>query len=417
MGAMGDFHDVVVIGAGAAGIAAGRRLAEAQASFVLIEARPRLGGRALTLAHELGAIDLGCGWLHSADRNVLAALARPMGFEIDRTPAPWQRQSGDQGLSSEEQDAFGAAFAAFEARIESDAERNAPAAASSYLEEGGRWNALINAVFAYISGASLDRIDARDYARYEDSGVNWRVRQGYGALIAACGAGLPIQYGAEVRAIDHAGPRVRVATTRGDIEARAAIIALPTPHVAALALTPDLPDKRDAATSLPLGAAEKLYFALTQPEEFPPDGHLFPRSDRKEMGTYHLRPMGRPMIEAYFGGALARGLAEAGGAAMADYAKQELAGLLGSSFPSRLTTLAASSWSTDPFARGAYSYAVPGCADMRAVLAAPHQRRLFFAGEACSRARYSTAHGAYETGWNAAEAAIAALQLEPSPRA
>jgi monoamine oxidase len=201
-----------------------------------------------------------------------------------------------------------------------------------------------------------------------------------------------------------------VDTSRGSIDAGAVIVSVPTEHFASLAFTPDLPEKREAAGALPLGAAEKMYFLLEQPAEFPVDGHLFARTDRAEMGSYHLRPMGRAMVEVYFGGALARGLAEAGPEAMVDFAKQELADLLGSSFPARLTTLATSSWSTDPHARGSYSYAKPGCADMRAVLAAPHADRLFFAGEACSRSRYSTAHGAYETGHNAAEQALTALQ-------
>jgi monoamine oxidase len=412
---MGSFYDVVVVGAGAAGIAAGRRLAKAGVSFVLVEARERTGGRALTLAHELGALDLGCGWLHSGDRNVLTAIAEATGFELDRTPAPWQRQSGEQGISAEEQAAFRRAFSAFEARIDEQAERQAPVPASAYLEPDGRWNGLINAVFAYISGASLDCIDARDYARYEDDGVNWRVRQGYGALIAALSADLPVCLGAEALEIDHGASAVQIRTTRGDFEASAVILALPTSRYSLLRFTPDLPGKREAAVALPLGAAEKLYFALAQPEEFPVDGHLFPRTDTMEMGTYHLRPMGNPTIEAYFGASLARGLAEAGGEAMAAYAKEELANLLGSAFPSRLTTIASSSWSTDPFAMGAYSYAKPGYADMRAVLASPVEDRLFFAGEACSRARYSTAHGAYETGHDAAEKALAALAQRSMP--
>src|SRR5690606_27274685 len=129
-----------------------------------------------------------------------------------------------------------------------------------------------------------------------------------------------------------------------------------------------------------------------------------------DMGSYHLRPMGKPLIEVYFGGALARGLSEAGAEAMADYAKQELAGLLGSSFPMRLTTLASSAWSRDPNALGAYSYARPGRAEQRKVLAEPRPP-LFFAGEACSTHRYSTAHGAFETGFTAAEAALAFLGL------
>lgn len=407
---MAQLYDVVIAGAGAAGIGAGRRLARAGVSFLLVEARERLGGRTLTI--ERGApLDLGAGWLHSGDRNVLVAMAEAAGFELDRTPAPWQRQSGAQGMSEQEQQQFARAFQRFEQRIDVEAEQDGAKPASFYLEPGGRWNPLIDAIFSYISGASLDCIDARDYARYEDTGCNWRVRAGYGALIAALGAGLPVQFGTKVCSIDHAGPRVRVRTSRGEIEARAAIVTLPTSTFAALHFAPGLPEKRDAAAVLPLGAAEKLHFALAQPEEFSSDGHLFARFDTPDTGSYHLRPLGRPLLEVYFGGALARGLTEAGAEAMAAFAKQELAGLLGSQFPARLTLLAASSWSTDPFALGAYSYATPGNAEARAALAAPHQQRLFFAGEACSRARYSTLHGAFETGWAAAEEALSGLGI------
>jgi monoamine oxidase len=406
---MGCLYDVVIVGAGAAGIGAGRRLAQAGASFVLIEARERIGGRAYTLAHERGPLDLGCGWLHSADKNVMTAMAEATGFEVDRTKAPWERQSGEQGMSAAEQSDFRQAFAAFEKRIDENAEKGPPVAAGEYLEPDCRWNPMLNAVFSYISGAALAEIDARDYARYEDTGCNWRVRGGYGALVAALGAGLPVMLETEARVVDHSRAEVRVDTNRGAVEARTAIIALPTALLPELAFTPDLPEKHEAAMSLPLGAAEKMYFALEQAEEFPVDGHLFAHTIRAEMGSYHVRPMGRPMLEVYFGGALARGLAEAGSEAMADYAKQELADLLGSSFPGRLTTLASSSWSNDPYARGAYSYAKPGFADMRAALAAPQDNRLFFAGEACSRSRYSTAHGAYETGYQAAEQALTAL--------
>lgn len=412
---MGSFYDVVVIGAGAAGIGAGRRLAKAGASFLLLEARDRIGGRALTLSSEKGPLDLGCGWLHSADKNVMTALAEAAGFTVDRTKAPWERQSGAHGMSEAEQSAFRKTFAAFEKRIEEEAEEGPHVAASYYLEPGGRWNVLLDAVFSYISGAALSEIDARDYARYDDDGCNWRVREGYGALVTALGAGLPVMLETEARRVDHSGTALCVETSRGLVEARTVIVALPTEAMKGFTFVPDLPRKREAAAALPLGFAEKVHFALAQAEEFPIDGHLFARTDAADTGSYHLRPMGRAMIEVYFGGALARGLAEAGAEAMADFAKQELAGLLGSSFPSRLTTLASSAWTLDPFARGSYSYAKPGCADMRAVLATPHEDRIFFAGEACSRARYSTAHGAYETGYEAAEQALAALNQRSMP--
>jgi len=70
--------------------------------------------------------------------------------------------------------------------------------------------------------------------------------------------------------------------------------------------------------------------------------------------------------------------------------------------------LALHCWGADPLARGSYSYAVPGAAYERAMLAAPVDERLFFAGEACSTHDFSTAHGAYLTGIAAADQAIAA---------
>jgi len=123
-----------------------------------------------------------------------------------------------------------------------------------------------------------------------------------------------------------------------------------------------------------------------------------------------LRPFGRPMIECYFGGALAAELELGGAAAFFDFARAELVGLYGGEFARRIAPLALHGWSADPFARGAYSYALPGRADDRATLAAPIDGRLFFAGEACSREDFSTAHGAYLTGIAAAEEAIRAVR-------
>src|SRR5579863_1619616 len=85
--------DVVVVGGGAAGVAAARRLADASIHCLLVEARPRFGGRALTVHDRDGhALDLGCGWLHSADRNPWTPVARQQGFAIDQTPPPWRNR-------------------------------------------------------------------------------------------------------------------------------------------------------------------------------------------------------------------------------------------------------------------------------------------------------------------------------------
>jgi monoamine oxidase len=120
------------------------------------------------------------------------------------------------------------------------------------------------------------------------------------------------------------------------------------------------------------------------------------------MGSYHLRPFGQPCIEGFFGGRFARELEDAGDGALAAQSIDEIVALLGSDFRRKLMPLAETRWAHDPFARGSYSHALPGHAGARAVLAAPVDGRLFFAGEATSPHFFSTAHGARDSGERAA---------------
>ena len=407
--------EVAIVGGGAAGIAACRRLAGADVDCLIIEARPRLGGRAWTISEGSEfPIDLGCGWLHSADRNPWTQIAQEQGCSIDRTPPPWRRVSVPLGFPLSEQASFLEALAEFHERLGSRAEAEPDAPAATFLDPLGRWNTLINAVSTYASGAELDRVSTRDFGRYDDTGVNWRVVEGYGTVIATCGAGLPVALGCPVRGIDHSGRRLRLETANGTITADAAIITLPSSLLAQeqLRFTPALHEKTAAAAGLPLGLDDKLFLSLSGADEFDKDSRLFGRTDRSGTATYHLRPFGRPQIEAYFGGPLAAQLEADGERAFVDFAIAELIGVLGSDFARRVEPLHLHRWGIDPFSRGSYSHALPGKADCRRALAAPVDERLFFAGEACSERNFSTAHGAYLTGAAAADAAIASRRAK-----
>ena len=305
-----------------------------------------------------------------------------------------------------------AALWALHERADALAESEPDRSLADLLEPGGRWNALLDAVSGYYSGAALARVSARDLGRYADDGVNWRVVEGYGADVAEHGAGLEVAFDCAVTRIDHGGRRIRLETTRGAVEADAAIVTLPSAVIAADEglFAPALPDKTRAAAGLPLGHDDKLFLSLADAEAFAPETRAFGDPRRAATAAYQFRPFGRPMIECYFGGALAAELERGGEAAFFDFARRELVGLYGGDFARRIAPLALHGWSGDPFARGAYSYALPGRADDRAALAAPVDGRLFFAGEACSRADFSTAHGAYLTGLAAAEQAIKALR-------
>ena len=403
--------EVAIIGGGAAGIAAGRRLREASIDCLLIEARPRLGGRAWTITDPSGfALDLGCGWLHSADRNPWATVAQAQGRTIDKTPPPWTRPSLPIGFPLAEQHDFGNAMERFYERVEAAASKSPDVTAASVLEPDDRWNNLIVAVGTFISGAELDKISARDFVNYDDNGVNWRVVEGYGATIAAAGDGLPVVLDCPVRRIDRRGQRLKIETAKGTITADQAIVTLPSTVLAENEnlFAPALPEKTRAARGLPLGLADKLFLSLDDAEEFEADSRLFGATDRSAVAAYHLRPFGRPQIEAYFGGQLALDLEAQGERAFFDFAVSELVNLLGGAFARRIKPIHMHRWGADPFARGSYSYALPGMADCRAALAAPVDGRLYFAGEACSRGDFSTAQGGWITGVSAADQIIAA---------
>ena len=398
--------ETVIVGGGAAGIAAGRRLKNAGVKCLVVEARSRLGGRAWTITDPSGfSIDLGCGWLHSADRNPWVAVAEEQGKAIDKTPPPWRRPSLPIGFSIRDQKDFLKSQEEFFARVSERAQREPDIAAGEVLTRGGRWNNLINAIATYISGAELDRLSIRDFDNFEDTGVNWRIVEGYGATIATCGDSLPARLNCPVQRIDHSGKRLKIETPDGTIEADQVIITLPTTVLAESNgfFSPPLPDKMTAAQNLPLGLADKLFLSLERAEEFEKDSRLFGATDRTATATYHLRPFGRPQIEVYFGGRCAADLEANSENAFFDFAVSQLVGLLGSEFAQRVRPIRMHRWRADPFARGSYSYAIPGMADCRAKLAAPVDGRLFFAGEACSRGDFSTAHGGWETGVTAAE--------------
>jgi monoamine oxidase len=408
--------DVAIIGAGAAGLGAARALENSGLSVVVLEARDRVGGRAHTVqAAPDVTFDVGCGWLHSADKNSFVKIAEQLNFEIDKNLPPWRERAVGNAFPQQERDDFIRALAEFHDRAEAaagEARKNGrDCAASAFLEPGNRWNPMIDAISTYINGAELDTVSILDMDAYEDTNINWRIRRGYGALMSAYGAPCPLALNTQVKLIDHSGTRVRIETSRGTLTSGKVIVTVPTNLIAdeSIRFHPALPAKVDAARGLPLGLADKVVLALDEPEALPKEGNLRGATMRTAMGTYHLRPFGQPCIEGFFGGRFARELEDAGDGALAAQSIDEIAGFLGNGYRRKLRPLRESRWAHDPFARGSYSHALPGHAGARAVLASPVDGRLFFAGEATSPNFFSTAHGARDSGERAAGEILASL--------
>ena len=400
----------VVIGGGAAGIAAARRLLDSGADVLLLEASGRIGGRAHSVRVGREALDLGCSWLHSADRNPWTRIALAEGFQIERTPAGWREQWHDLGFTRADQDAFHNAYEQFSERAKAYA--NGPdRPLSDFIQPDNPWRPLIDAISGYANGANLGAVSLHDWAAYENAAGddNWRLVEGYGTLIAAYGKRLPVRLDSPVSMIDHRGPRMRLVTPRGLVEADRVIVAVPTPIIAGgdLKFDPPIDAKRDAAAALPLGLADKIFLGI-RGDDYPHNAHLIGNPRVACTASYQIGYLGRPVVEAFFGGDCAEALERESDLGAADFAIGELARLLGNDWRLRLQPLARTRWRAEPFIRGSYSHAQVGQAGQRRVLAAPHDDRIFFAGEACSASDFSTAHGAYETGIAAAEDALAA---------
>ena len=375
--------DVAIIGAGAAGLGAAHALKDSGLSCVVLEARDRVGGRGHTIMAAPGiTFDLGCGWLHSANENSFVKIAEELGFEINKTLPPWRERAYGKAFPQEERADFIRSLDEVFQRMHDAAKTGRDAPADTCLEPGNRWNPMIDAISTYINGCELDRVSILDFDAYEDTNVNWRVRRGYGALMAAYGAPLPLAFNCAVTLIDHSAKRVRIETSLGALTADKVIITVPTNLIAdeTIRFHPALPDKVDAAANLPLGLADKVMLALDDAEALPSEGNLRAATMRTEMGTYHLRPFGQPCIEGFFGGRFAKQLEDAGDGAIAAHSIDEIVSFLGNDFRRKLKPLKESRWAHDPFARGSYSHALPGHSSKRAVLAAPVDGRLFFAG-------------------------------------
>ena len=410
--------DVVIVGGGAAGIGAARRLALSNYSTVLLEAGPRLGGRAWTRESAGLPLDLGCGWFHSAERNSWIRIAEAEGVAVDRRPAQWGKQYRDLGFPKPERIEAGEAFAAWMHRLE----HSPPASdsAADALAPHGAWNEYIRTIVGFISGARPENLSIADYLAYDDASSenNWRVRSGYGALVAASfPSQVTLHLSTPVKSVALAASGVTVVTPAGTLRARCAIVTASTAVIAgdALKLPAELSPWREAASRLPLGRNEKLFFAIAGDAPFADESQLLGDPRDPHTASYYIRPLGSPVIECFFGGEGARFLEESGHAAGFEFALGQLSALFGSGVRGSLRPLTGSTWSQTRYIGGAYSYALPGQATARTALARPFDDRLFFAGEATSAGDFSTAHGAHDSGVRAAGEAIEAIGRTPPP--
>jgi monoamine oxidase len=406
--------DVVIIGAGAAGLGAARALGDSGKSYVVLEAMSRSGGRAWTDTETFGVpVDWGCHWLHSASINPMRQYADELGVSYLDHHVPWRFAENGTVLQENETDAlFESLHKLYEAALGAGNE-GIDVPLSDVVDTSDVAYSLFEAAVQAEWGFAPGQVSTLDAARYKDTEENWAVTDGYGALVQKLAAGIPVSLDTRVTQIIHRGGGVRVVTSEGPIDAHTVIVSVSTNVLARqlIDFQPGLPDwKLAAAAAVPLGSDNKVVLQIDS-RQLGIDEHCSVRIPFPGAPWFNvqMRPFGRDIASIYMGGPLCAELEAAGANAQVADGVEAIVSAFGSNIEKHIGAKAASAWGREPTILGAYGAARPGEADLRKDLAKPVEDRIFFAGEATHPYFFSTCHGAWMSGERAAREAIAVL--------
>ncbi len=417
--------DVVIIGAGVAGLAAAGALRQAGLRCTVLEAAARIGGRAWTTQPALlggAALDHGAAWLHAAARNPLVPVARAAGETLIDSDAVRVRRTRRDGqpASAADETAYEAAEAVFN-RVTTERLAGPDmslAKAVTTVADQPWMAAVVNWEAPIIAAADARALSLRDWHTNLLEDGNMEVAGGLGAFVArrlGPPAG-PVQLGTPATAVVWDGGDVAVETPRGTIRAAACIVTVSTGVLAAggIAFTPGLPDAVQAAIAgLPMGVLNKVVLRASGADRLGlPDScgiDPFVAAIDDPAMTFIAWPHGADHMIGFVGGSVAAALERTGAEA---FARAQLRNLFGAGAEAAFQPGAVvTRWASDPFTRGSYAYARPGQAGARAVLAQPLAGgRLVFAGEATrTDGLAGTVGGAYLSGVEAVRTVTACV--------
>jgi monoamine oxidase len=408
--------DVVIVGAGAAGLAAARECQRLGKSFVLFEARDRIGGRVFTDTSLGQPYDAGARYIHWAERNPWAEVAKQVGTPtVPDAPSTSGFQFFEEGKPAAEGDrsARRRSFAELARLLDSDQTAVPDVSLAAVAEARGELAEAAGAIARMGLGEEPERVSAADYGRLW-SGADLIVPGGYGTLVQAYGAGLPVRLSTPVQAIGWDGQGVSVETRDGTVRAHAAIVTLPPTVLAsgAIRFSPDLPaGTRDALAGLGAGALTKVALKFDGNRfGVGTDADLFETEGARATFDFECWTFGRDLVIANIGGDHAREITAGGDQAAIANALDAFVRVIGADARKAFAAGSVHAWHRDPWSLGCYSHCLPGHAAARAKLAAPVGERIFFAGEATGGAEDDfagamTAGGAFLAGQAAARLA------------
>jgi len=418
--AWGSSHkspEVVIIGAGAAGLGAAKTLTDLGISFLLIEAQSRIGGRAYTDHHTFSVpYDMGCHWLNYGRINPWIDYGKTNGFTMDRVPEDYGLYVGKRKATRKERTEYEFAYERIEDKIGWIAKKssNPDISPAEVIKIDNKWEKLAAYMLGPLDMAKeFNNFSCKDW--WESPGDDpYYCKEGYGALVAHYGRKLPVQLATPAHHINWQGPGVKVETSEGTISSKAVILTVSTGVLAAdkIKFTPTLPVKKQESFHY-ISMGTYNHAALQFSKDFfglGPDRYVdYVNEAGTEAGGMLTNIGGTNLTFVYSGGDLGRELELAGVKAGVDWGLNEVVKIYGSDVKIYFVKGNFTRWGEHPWTLGAYASAKPGYYHMRQELRKPIADKVFFAGEATHPEQWATCGGGLLSGIDAANAVASTL--------
>lgn len=404
--------DVIIIGAGSAGLSAAKALTAQGLSCTVLEGAHRIGGRAYSEEIAPGVwFDLGCSWLVGGADNPFTPIADQHAIALGKDTEPVFRlnqvrfhRNGAE-LTEAERTACLQYYADTYADLSAASKAPNDSALSDVIDIEHEFAPPLLGGISTSWGLDADHISTFDNNSSE-GGLGYPVLHGYGNLVAHWGADVPVTLNAPVTSIDWSHRTVRVETPKGTASARALLSTVSTGILGSgeIRFVPKLPEwKAQAIAALPMGTENKIGLHFDR-DVFGAQGRGYYSTwnNAGDFAKVNACPMGLNLAMVFMGGRQGIWLEKQGPAACTAFAIDRVADIFGNDIRKRVTASIPTAWNGDAWTRGSWACAQPGAPDPRTALARSVDDRLFFAGEATSIGGQGTCHGAYLSGIRAA---------------